>query len=260
MTLFSVFLYVLGHQRAIVNKAMIDRWFAGLFDYLAKEVPDHEVLKNDPRRIFNADESGFPLCFKTGKVLAEKGARNVYNVTTSNKTQLTVMVCFNAFGDYVPPLIVFPGERLRDTGIYQFPDAIYGNSANGWMDTDLFVAFLQHFSAFIDAKCINKPVLLFVNGHSTHISRAAATFCANSGIILYCLLPNATHILQPCDVGFFSPMKSSWKRQVKLWQLNHIGEALTKKRISRECSNPRGTLSPLLTMLPMVFDVPDYFR
>lgn len=76
----------LGHQRAFAYKAMIDDWFAGLFKYLAKEVPDHEVLMNDPRRIFSADESGFLFCFETGKGPAEKGARHVYNVTTSNKT------------------------------------------------------------------------------------------------------------------------------------------------------------------------------
>ena len=31
---------------------------------------------------------------------------------------------------------------------------------------------------------------------------------------LYCLYPNATHIMQPCDVGIFRPLKKCWQKQV----------------------------------------------
>jgi hypothetical protein len=69
----------------------------------------------------------------------------------------------NAFGDYVPPLIVYPGERFRDTDIEAFPAAIYGHTSNGWMDSKLFVAFLEHFSEFVDNANITKLVILFVD-------------------------------------------------------------------------------------------------
>jgi hypothetical protein len=59
------------------------------------------------------------------------------------------MFDFNAFGDYVPPLIVYPGEKFRDTGIEAFRAAIYGHTSNGWMDSEPFVAFLEHFSHFL---------------------------------------------------------------------------------------------------------------
>ena len=75
---------------------------------------------------------------------------------------------------------------------------------------------------------IQFPVLLFVDGHSTHISLPAAEYCKDNGIILYCLLPNLTHILQACDIGFFSPMKSVWQAQVKQWQAENIGRFITK--------------------------------
>ncbi|XP_053392934.1 uncharacterized protein LOC128555225 [Mercenaria mercenaria] len=235
----------LGHHRAVVNMAMIQGWFDGLVEHLQSEVQDYQSLLKDPRRLFNCDESGFPLCLKTGKVLAERGARHVYHVSSSNKQQITVMVCFSAFGNYVPPLIVYPGERFRDTGIEAFPTAIYGHTHNGWMDSELFVAFLEHFSSYVDHENIPKPVLLFVDGHSTHMSRDAATYCANNGIILYCLLPNATHILQPCDVGFFSPMKSAWKKNLKHWQLENIGETLTKRQFPAVFKSAWETVSTL---------------
>ena len=105
---------------------MIEEWFNGLTAYLEKEVPDWQSMLKDPRRSFNTDESVFPLCVNTGKLIAEKGARHVYQVTSGTKQQLTVMAYFNAFGEYVDPLTVFPGERFRDSGIHDFPDAMDG--------------------------------------------------------------------------------------------------------------------------------------
>jgi hypothetical protein len=179
-----------------------------------------------------ADESGFPLCVNSGKVLAEKGARHVYQVATSDKQQITVMACFNAFGDYMPPLIVYPGQRFRDHGIESFPEAIYGHTDNEWMDSALFLSFLKELNCFVTSKSITKPVLLFVDGHSTHMSLDAAQYCFDNQIILYCLLPNAMHILQPCDVGLFGPLKSSCKRHVKEWHLAHLGQIFTKRNFA----------------------------
>ncbi|XP_053392074.1 uncharacterized protein LOC128554789 [Mercenaria mercenaria] len=220
----------LGHQRSHINFEMIDGWFNGLKSFLKQEVPDWESLLQDPRRIFNADKSGSPLSVTSGKVLTEKGVRHVYQVCTSNKTQITVLVCFNAIGNYVPPLIVYPGESFRDSGIHEFDEAIYGHTSSGWMDSELFVSFLKHFNDFVVDISIPKPVMFLVDGHSTHMSLAAAHFCFTNDIILYCLLENATHVLQLCDVGFFSPMKAAWKKEVNNWQLENLGQALTKKQ------------------------------
>ena len=97
------------------------------------------------------------------------------------------------------------------------------------MDSDLFVSFLRHFNDFVVEQAIPKPVLLLVDSHSTRMSLEAAHFCYTNDIILYCLLENAPRILQPCDVGFFSPMKDAWKTEVKNWQLANLGRSLTKR-------------------------------
>jgi hypothetical protein len=59
------------------------------------------------------------------------------------------MFCFNAFGDYIPPLIEYPGEKFRDTDIEAFHAAIYGHTSNGLMDSEPSVAFLEHFFHFL---------------------------------------------------------------------------------------------------------------
>lgn len=220
----------LGHERACITTDMVTNWYSGLFKFLQAEIDDYETLIHDPRRIFNADESGFPLAVKAGRVLAPTGAKHVYQVVPSSKTQITVMACLNAFGNYVPPMILFPGERIRNIGLEGFQDALYAVTKNGWMDSDAFVDFLKHLVAYAKSKEIRFPIILFVDGHSTHMSLPAAEYCCENKVVLYCLLPNATHILQACDVGLFSPMKSAWHRTVKEWQMAHIGETLTKKQ------------------------------
>ncbi|KAH3708648.1 hypothetical protein DPMN_068105 [Dreissena polymorpha] len=56
---------------------MIQCWYDGLFKYLTSDIPDFESLVKDPRRLFNVEESGFPLCISPGKVLAAQDSNNV---------------------------------------------------------------------------------------------------------------------------------------------------------------------------------------
>ena len=75
-------------------------------------------------------------------------------------------------------------------------------------------------------------MILFVDGHSSHLGLDAAKYCRDNKIILYCFLPNATHILQPFDVGIFSPLKDSWAAAVLSWQICNIGSPITKQNFN----------------------------
>ena len=77
------------------DAGMIQSLFDGVINFLNSEVEGSSILA-DPSRLFNADESGFPLSVKTTKVLAPKEAKHVYNVCTSDKSQITVMICMSA--------------------------------------------------------------------------------------------------------------------------------------------------------------------
>ena len=55
-----------------VNKETIDHYFA-----LLKEVLDTHNLADNPAQIYNVDESGMPLDFKTPNVVAETGSKKV---------------------------------------------------------------------------------------------------------------------------------------------------------------------------------------
>jgi hypothetical protein len=101
------------------------------FEDLAKYLNDNyaegiDILK-DPSRVYNADESGFPQGPKSGKILAPRGSKNVYSTCSSDKSQITVPACMSATAHYLPPMLVFPGERFRGYNPLEgFTEAVLG--------------------------------------------------------------------------------------------------------------------------------------
>ena len=62
-------------------------------------------------------------------------------------------------------------------------------------------------------------VVLFFDGHYSHLSISLIKKARSFGIHLFCLPPNTTHILQPLDVGVFGPVKSAWQKILKQYKV-----------------------------------------
>lgn len=76
---------------------------------------------------------------------------------------------------------------------------------------------------------VSFPIILFVDGHSSHLTLTLSEFCSEKEIILVALYPNATHIIQPLDVAFFRPLKMSWKNTVHTWRMEHNGAKICRE-------------------------------
>ena len=183
-------------------------------------------VKNQPLQIWNADEAGFPLCPKTGKVLALRNSKNVYSVTGDSKEQITCLCAVSAAGEVIPPMHIFAGVRFRYNPMADcVPGAYFGRSPNGWISTELFFGWIaNHFARYVK----ERPVVLLVDGHSCHIDIEISKFCNENGILLYCLPPHSSHITQPLDVGFFKPLKVSWAKACDTFSLEHPGTPVSK--------------------------------
>lgn len=204
---------------ANVAEADIRKWFGQIENYL-KEKKYFSILK-DPTRVFNGDETCFLFCPKIGKVIAPLGAKNVYEVDQGDaKQNLTVMFTFSASGDVTPPLIIYPNKRLSATIQKSIPDHWgIGLSDNGWMKAEIFVDYIKNIlHPYIIDKRLELPVILFLDGHKTHLTYEVCTLCNELNIILIALYPNATRILQPADVSSFKPLKNGWKKAVSEWR------------------------------------------
>lgn len=204
---------------ANVSEKDIRKWFYDIEEYL-KSKGLFSILE-DPSRVYNGDETCFLFCPKLGKVIAPTGARNVYEVDKGQaKQNLTVMFSFSAAGDVTPPLIIFPNKRLNKPISNSIPDDWgIAMSENGWMKSEIFVDYIKNiFHKNIVKQNVQFPVILFVDGHRTHLTYKLSQLCTELQIILIALYPNATRILQPADVSCFKPLKTFWKQGVLQWR------------------------------------------
>ncbi|KAL4153947.1 hypothetical protein QTP88_001780 [Uroleucon formosanum] len=216
---------------ACVSEKDIKKWFSDIHQYLVDEKLD-DILQ-DPTRLFNGDETGFSLCPKTKSILAPKGAKDIYEVAVGNaKENLTVMFTFNAAGDMCHPMVIYNYQRIPQDIVNSVPPNWgIGHSESGWMKSEVFYEFIANiFYPFVVEKGIKFPIILFVDGHKSHLTYQLSELCTSLNIILIALYPNSTRILQPADVAAFRPLKSGWKKGVFEWRKdNNLSTAVTKK-------------------------------
>lgn len=215
---------------ACISEQDIKKWFEGIKQYL-KEEGLYDIL-SDPTRIFNGDETGFSLCPKTKAVLAPKGCKDVYEVSVGNsKENLTVMFVFSAAGVMCHPMVVYNYKRIPQNILKSVPTNWgIGLSDSGWMKSETFYEFIANiFHPFLLQNNIKLPVILFVDGHKSHLTYQLSTLCSDLQIILVALYPNSTRILQPADVAAFRPLKEGWKRGVFEWRKQNYSMAAVTK-------------------------------
>ena len=73
------------------------------------------------------------------------------------------------------------------------------------------------------------PVVMFFDGHYSHLSISLIKKARDLKIHLFCLPPNTTHILQPLDVGVFGPVKSTWRKILKQYKIRTRAANNTKE-------------------------------
>ena len=209
-----------------LSQATIDAYY-NLLEMTLKE----NQLLDKSAQIYNMDESGMPLCHKQPKCIAERGARKVHGRASGDKSQITIVACANAAGYTLPPMVIFKGERLNaDYTKNQVPNTLYGMSKQGWIDSGLF--YLWFREQFLTNIPPTRPVLLLLDGHSTHYTPEALREARKEGVIIMCLPPNTTHAAQPFDVSFFGPLKKNWSSVCHSYVSENPGKVVTKYTFS----------------------------
>ena len=60
-----------------------------------------------PAQVFNCDETGISLNPNASKVLATKGTKHPYQLTSGDKAHITVLACASAAVYAIPPMVIF---------------------------------------------------------------------------------------------------------------------------------------------------------
>ena len=120
--------------RAIAcSESKVRNWFSVFRDVL------EEYAVSSPTCIFNCDETDFPLQTKFSKVLTAKVDKVCYHLTSSSKTQFTVLMCICADGSVLPPYVLFPGKSVRCALVIDLPPKSESYATeSGWMNQNAF--------------------------------------------------------------------------------------------------------------------------
>lgn len=190
----------LDESRANLNQSDVDDYFQLLDGVLQK----HSLL---PSQIYNMDETGFSgkETFKI-KVMGRKGSKRVYQKAVRFPGHTTVVSCAAASGDVIPPLTIFEGTCPDD--IQGVPSTwTFSSSKSGYINSEIF--HLWFTEVFIKHCGQQRPVLLILDNHTSHISPEVLDEAVKNKIEILCLPPHSTHILQPLDVGYFNLLKKA---------------------------------------------------
>lgn len=184
-------------------------------------------IYNNPGRIYNIDETGLPLNPKGMKVVAKTGAKSVSGVCGGDKSQITVLACVCAAGSAIPPFVIFDRKTLNpDLTTGEVPGTMYGLSANGWMNQELFTYWFYHH--FLMSVPPVRPLVVIMDGHSSHYNPDFIRAAAEEKIIVFVLPPNTTHLTLPLDKGCFGPLKSVWKKVTHEFYTHNPGRVVSR--------------------------------
>lgn len=167
--------------------------------------------------------------------MVKRGDKTVYSfISNDEKECLTTLVTCNASGQIPPPMIVYSYKRIPKAVVDKVPQNWgIGRSENGWMTGETFFEYIVNiFSPWLLAQKIQFPVILFLDGHKSHLTLTLSEFCSKNNIIVVALCPNATHILQPLDVAVFRSLKMEWKKSVHCWRMDHNGQKLSREQFA----------------------------
>ena len=178
------------------------------FEMLTVALSDNGLLHR-PAEIYNCDETGMQLGATGHKVVAKINSKPC-SITSNDKAQVNVLSCVNTAGAALPPFVIFKRKMMnQELANGEVPGTLYGVSENGWITQQLFKEwFHRHFLAFLPNI---RPVLLLMDGHSTHYCPETIRMAAACKVVLCILPPHTTHLTQPLDKDCFARLKMAWR-------------------------------------------------
>jgi hypothetical protein len=115
----------------------------------------------------------------------------------------------NATGTYVPQLIVLLRKiRMKEELMDDAPvGSISACHPSGWIQTDIFTKWFDHFFHFIKPSA-DDSVLLIVDRHYSHIKNLYVVDKAREpSVAIVNLPPHSKHKMQPLDIGFMKSLQ-----------------------------------------------------
>lgn len=167
---------------------------------------------------------------------------------------MTCLPVVFADGTFMPPHFIVRGKKRpvwwgspdfrAHIGSTEFASATLSVQDNGWMDSDIFLAwFEEKFLPFTASRRSKEtPVVLILDNFSGHVHPATLETARNNNIIMVGLPPHSTHITQPLDVTLMKPLKDYWTKVIEAQQVQKPWEKYTEQDVIKLMCSPSSRL------------------
>jgi hypothetical protein len=143
---------------------------------------------------------------------------NPKKIQPGNREWVTIIQGICAAGWAIPPFVIFSGKVLISSWYAGMPrDWAIEVSPNGWTTDELALKWLKYFDAHTKEHTVGAYRLLIVDGHGSHNTKEFHEYYEEQKIIVLCMPPHSSHLLQPLDVGCFAPMKRAYYTEIESW-------------------------------------------
>ena len=160
------------------------------------------------------------------KVCVDRHCKWNFQITSNNKVSITTLQCICANASALPLSVLFPGVNFNPEYSVRFPDNFYfGFTKSGWIDMEQFYAWMTNdFVMHIPPCC---PIVVLLDGHSSHTDLYVIEFCANNGIFLF-QLPFTLPVHCSLRTEDFLEHLSPISKEVAKFSVQYPGVSVTK--------------------------------
>ncbi len=208
-----------------------------------------QIDRIDPRLIFNIDETGFGSSKrdKSGnyKVIVPSGF--IGSPVTRERHEshfVSAIACISAAGEVLRPGLIT--KRLTDhpdgEGMSYISSVNRYQSEKAFISRKIFGDYLRQvvFETIVNVRLLCKDpdrrAIIFFDGHKSHLIDELNAFAAHRNIIVYCLPPHSSHLIQSLDQGFFRRIKSQNAQFDRILGVSKISSTLERVWMSFQAS------------------------
>ena len=163
--------------------------------------------------LYNFDETGFTMGMVQPDMIATSAGRKGRRKKEANSTGKPRM----GYGQCLYHQYHLP-NWYTETDLPG--DWMLKTTTNRETDNETRIDELKHFYRYATSRTEGMYRILLLDGHESHISAEFDEYCEYNKIISLSLPPHSSHLTQPIDVGYFSPLKRAYGKEIKaLWRL-----------------------------------------
>ena len=191
------------------TRERINAWFD-----LYKRVIEENNL--GPADIWNMDETGCTMNAMKARegIYTTKDTGLMYLARPPNRKNVTAIVCVSAAGASLVPHIIFDTTREHTQPAFQEhygEDYVVHGSATSYTTMEIHHRWFE--GCFVRSTGgVGRKRLLILDGASAHMRSDTRALAEIAGVILLFLPSHTSHLLQPLDVGVFSPLKTAFRK------------------------------------------------